>query len=371
MRAAIEEWALRESPEWRLVPSGGAAYRLLWRGSNVLYCRDAPSRGYSNIFVERARESDVDTLSVFGLEPARFEPDHRGVRVLVRPKDVEALLEWCHRREAGTPAAQGAVLLPALARLPRPDHGSLGSLEEAVRGLIEPGWPHDYEAYVESLGNRFRSYPPVYCVGSLGSLVPGFTLFIGMNPNIRPVDRGYIAEIIGTFERYWNACTEYFAGPFFYSGHYDVHAAYLAGLLGLPIPQTVKDAATVLDENAAALDLCPLSSSNATGLKEFLMQPSTPSNWHGFRVSRDVLNALVTVGHPARIVARYGTTRDLLLRWYGRGSRSTVEIGGDTLPLFCIPNRPRRPGDAGGNPTSLEAFELGQSARLGLAGPPT
>jgi hypothetical protein len=41
MRAAIEEWALRESPERRLVPSGEAAYRLLWRRSNVLYYRDA------------------------------------------------------------------------------------------------------------------------------------------------------------------------------------------------------------------------------------------------------------------------------------------------------------------------------------------
>lgn len=332
-------------------------------GVHVLYCRDAPTRGYCNVFVERASESDIRTLASFSQAGARFEAENRGVRLLVRAGHLQELLDWCRRRELGEalPPKRGASNESPSAPIQR--GGFTGALESKVRQLVEPEWPHDFSAFVSSTGGVFRDYPPVYFVGDLSSLSPGFTLFIGMNPNIRPNDKEYIKEINSGFEPYWRTCTGYFSGPFFNWDHYQVHASYLAGMLGRAEPIEVRsDGGEFLKKQAAAIDLCPLSSPSARGLSERLRVWRESSTWDGFGLSAQVLETVVTHGRPARIVARYGQTRDLLLHWYGQKPASSVRIGSDALPLYCIPNKPRRPGSPGGNPSLSEAFLWGRAA---------
>lgn len=364
VRDEIELWTRQQSDAWEVIPSGaGGAYRLLHHSAHVLYCRDAPTRGYVNVFVEHASESDVGALWSFGQSGARFEASRRGVRVLVLPDHLDGLLEWCRRRErVGTLSIESGPSNDSAPASITNDEGT-GALEAKVRQLVEPGWPHDFNAFVSSTGDVFRAYPPVYFVGELSSLSPGFTLFIGMNPNIRPNDKRYIREINAGFEPYWRTCTGYFSGQFFNWDHYQVHVNYLAGMLGYAEPIKVRsDGGEFLNKQAAAIDLCPLSSPSARGLSERLRTWRKNPTWDGFRLSAQVLETVVTHGRPARIVARYSQTRDLVVHWYGQKSASSVRIGSEALPLYCIPNKPRQPGSPGGNPSLPEAFLWGRAA---------
>lgn len=368
MRTRFERWVKRH-PGWDVQPSGAQGhYRLAQAGRHELYCRDAPTAGYCNAFVERATAEDRADLARFGDGWVRYEPEHNGVRIHLRPEAAEKLANWCDARQRNLgrdypisrsedederSTLSGSRTVPPISSEGRSRDG----LGAALRKLIEPSWPHDHLAFVTRTAPTFASFPPVHFVGDPAQAAPDMTLFVGMNPNIRPNDLPYIREIEGGFNRFWESCGTYFAGPHFNYAHYRVHAAYLAGILGATTPPaSVMDAAALLNQSALAVDLCPLSSPSSAGLPDKLLMWRAQKAWVGFEVTDEVVKLVVEHRRPARIVARYGQSALVLRKLYGlRGQPDLITISGVTIPLKVLRNKPNR----GGNPTDREAFQRG------------
>ncbi len=374
--AFAQRWVIEAGNGWR-VQGDEAGFRLLYMGSKVLYCTKRGA-GFS-AWLDIAERADEEILLPFcaSLSRHRDGPSvgRRGIG-LIKVRDLRGLMAWCRseapRRPrfplqarsriaiAGRPAQRIGLdadyRADSIARRPatEPLLGSPAAtaLEAKIRTIVEPDWPHDYLRTVEALAEAcpFDQIAPVYFVGNLRQVQPGFVLIIGMNPNVRDeTERGFLG---GQFEQYWQSRINYFSGPSFNRLHYRPHAAFVSGFTGGEATPARDEWGWVLDGSAVAVDLCPLSSREAPDGR--LLAGWLERKDHAvFERAADVLNEVVRSGRPGHILVRYEATAQRLLALLPRRGRQELVIGGTAIPFSVLT------GQVVG---STDAFRLGRAA---------
>jgi hypothetical protein len=94
-RSVLDDWCERAGPEWDIGPSGQKSYRLLYRGSSVLFCYNR-LMGIT-VFVEHLTEAESDDVLRYGTSRMGYQPDRKGIRLVVEPDRIGDVLEWTKR----------------------------------------------------------------------------------------------------------------------------------------------------------------------------------------------------------------------------------------------------------------------------------
>lgn len=377
--AFIRRWCAETGGDWTVADEGDW-FRLLYRRGKILYC--TPGKRGLSAWVDICLRDDERELCRFGASLRGYQHGPSRSKQGLRLNDVSdlvGLLAWC-KREApsrpllplrartrheskvgerrGPPGRKNSttMLFPpvSLHTLPPVQSVGDGSLEARIRAIVEPGWPHDYAETVSALKGvcPFDEFPPVYFVGNLRVIQPGFVLIIGMNPNIRDEEERSLVK--GGFEQYWESRIRYFVGDSFYQGHYRPHAAFVAGFMGHHSAPMPDQSGQILDGSALAIDVCPLSSRNMP--KDRLLDRWLKRREHPvFRVAAAVLSEVARKGRPAHVLLRYQRTADRLLPLLERAEPDQLMIGGSPIPFSIL---------SGQGVSSREAFRLGLAARL-------
>ena len=383
--AQVQLWCSEAGPGWTVCDEG-AWFRLRYKGGKILYCPRRTS-GLSS-WVDISEPGDEADLLACGRSLRGYEHgpwrSKRGIR-LNEVSDLPRLLAWCKREAPRRPilpsnasrrvdrkvrkveSARRSVVAPESTQLHVPvlqryssEPVGPDSLEARIRAIVEPGWPHGYASTVGKLRglSPFDELPPVYFVGNLRTIQPGFVLIIGMNPNIRDqVERDLITA---DFDQYWESRIRYFVGDSFYQGHYRPHAAFVWGFIGNPSVPTSDQSGRILEASALAIDLCPLSSRNKPNSR-LLAQWLDEKEHAVFRVASEVLSEVVRIAQPGHILVRYQGTADRLREVLPQTDPEYLNIGGIPLPFSVL---------SGQSVSSRDAFRLGVGARAsdGVAG---
>jgi hypothetical protein len=101
MRAEIEKWA--KSVGWEL-GSHGNRYSVKDDGELRLICNDAPTRGYTNVFIKgRTRAQMLGPLSDLKLELIRDDTRYGGTTLHVPPASLSGVLREVSRQFGASP----------------------------------------------------------------------------------------------------------------------------------------------------------------------------------------------------------------------------------------------------------------------------